>query len=323
MKTCLLSLLAQTARLQVLLVVPRGKWRRGGAYPSSIPPWLSRMAKQSKVLKVVRSKDYGPGTALLKATKIIRNPKTWLLAVDDDHAYHEELLTNLLRFAAGTPGAAVGAHGWLALSDKDATQALSAVGPSLARNLRREDVPGGPILCHFLGLLLQRAMLDGLEAPARGSPCSEHNDIWLSAHLAHFRIRRAMISDPLGAKDLATHRKRGTSLSRRRRRKPEDLCLKEYWKTYGETLWMPSPRVAICSLETSSILEELSMKGQVLHASYSCDFAHQLPSRRGSTDSRPVLASLAWDENVMLHDASLIPTINTQLQAGLVWTTCR
>ena len=101
------------------------------------------------------------------------------------------------------------------------------------------EVVGGPVLCHFLGLLVQRAMLEGLEAPARGSPCSEHNDIWLSAHLAHLRLRRAMISDPLGAKDLATHRKRGSSLSRRRRRKPENLCLKDLWEKYGDELWMP------------------------------------------------------------------------------------
>ena len=55
----------------------------------------------------------------------------------------QELLTNLLRFAAGTPGAAVGAHGWLALRGEDAT-AMEAVGPALARNLRRGEAGKQP-----------------------------------------------------------------------------------------------------------------------------------------------------------------------------------
>lgn len=197
--------------------------------------------------------------------------------MDDDHFYHKELLTNLLRFAAGTPGAAVGSHGWLALQSADASEAISRAGPLLARNLRNADVAGGPILCHFLGLLVQRSMLEGLEAPAYGSPCSEHNDIWVSAHLAKFRIRRAMMLDPLGAKNLATHRKRGTSLSRRRRRKPENLCLKDFWNKHGDKLWMPFPRVAVCTVESVHLLEALSLEGKVIHASYSCKLAEHLP----------------------------------------------
>ena len=61
------SLLEQRGTASVLLVLPRGKWRRGGSYPTSIPPWLSRMTQRSKRLRIVRSRDFGPGTALLKA----------------------------------------------------------------------------------------------------------------------------------------------------------------------------------------------------------------------------------------------------------------
>ena len=33
---------------------------------------------------------------------------------------------------------------------------------------------------------------------------------------------------------------------------------------------MPTPRVAVGSMETIEVLEELAKKGQVVHASYSC-----------------------------------------------------
>merc|ERR1719353_604120 len=46
LRDCLTSLLAQTVPLEaVLLVIPHGRWRRGGggsAYPTSLPPWLCR-----------------------------------------------------------------------------------------------------------------------------------------------------------------------------------------------------------------------------------------------------------------------------------------
>ena len=202
-------------------------------YPSALPPWLVLLKRRWRRLKVVRCEDFGPGTGLLAAAKLVRDPSAWILAVDDDHNYHPELITNLLRFAAGTPGAAVGAHGWLQLRDFDFQKASEISGPALARNLRRGDVNAGPILCHFLGLLLQRQMLQGLQPlqPPRRSACGDHNDIWLSAHLAKRRIRRAMVSDPLGASDLSTHRRQGLSLSRRRRRRPEHSCLAEFLET--------------------------------------------------------------------------------------------
>ena len=237
LKTCLRSLLEQEAPLRILLVVPRGRWRRGGAYPTALPAWLWHMQRTTR-LQVARCRDQGPGTALLRATRSLLHENTWLLAVDDDHAYHSELLTNLLRFAAGTPGSAVAAHGWLQLERK-----LTEMG-SMSRSLR-QGPPGGPILCHFLGILVQKSMLRGLRAPEATSACSEHNDIWVSAHLARQGLRRALISDPLGARSLRSHR--GHSLSGRRRRRPEEQCLKEL-QGVSPGLWRFQRRVVLCSV---------------------------------------------------------------------------
>ncbi|CAJ1338278.1 unnamed protein product [Effrenium voratum] len=270
LKACLLSLLMQKTPVSVFLVVPQGPWQRGGAYPRTLPPWLLRLQRQWRRLRVLRSRDWGPGTALLRAVEVVKEPSAWILAVDDDHCYHPELVTNLLRFAAGTPGTAVASHGWLALDEDTASRAVAAAGPALARNIRAGNTAAGPILCHFLGLLVQRAMLHGLHAQRRVSACSEHNDIWLSAHLARRRIRRAMVSDPLGAKSLATHRKRGLSLTRRRRRKPEADCLMEFHENYGDTLWKPLPRMALCAPVLPTVLEQLAAEGQVVHSAYTC-----------------------------------------------------
>ena len=195
-------------------------------------------------LQVARCRDQGPGTGLLQAARSLLHENTWLLAVDDDHAYHPKLLTNLLRFAAGTPGSAVAAHGWLQLETKPAEMG------SMSRSLRQGPL-GGPILCHFLGVLVQKSMLRGLRAPEARSACSEHNDIWVSAHLARQRLRRAVLSDPLGARSLRSHR--GHSLSGRRRRRPEDQCLRELQGS--PTLWSLERRVVLCSVWPQSPFE--------------------------------------------------------------------
>ena len=258
-------------------------------YPAALPPWLVLLKRRWRRLKVLRCKDFGPGTGLLAAAKLVRDPSAWILAVDDDHSYHPELITNLLRFAAGTPGAAVGAHGWLALSDRDFGKASQVAGPALARNLRRsaEEGPAGPILCHFLGLLLQRQMLDGLRQPSRSSSCGDHNDIWLSAHLAKQRIRRAMVSDPLGASDLSTHRRQGLSLSRRRRRRPEHSCLAEFLETHGAGLWKPFPRLVLCSLQPPLGIADLGAAGLPADAIYSCGRQPGPRDRDGRNGIRP------------------------------------
>eukprot|EP00439_Symbiodinium_sp_Y106_P038726 s1604_g4.t1 len=308
LKSCLMSLLKQQAPMQVLLAVPRGPWRRGGgsaAYPSALPPWLVLLKRRWRRLKVVRCEDFGPGTGLLAAAKLVRDPSAWILAVDDDHNYHPELITNLLRFAAGTPGAAVGAHGWLQLRDFDFQKASEISGPALARNLRRGDVNAGPILCHFLGLLLQRQMLQGLQPlqPPRRSACGDHNDIWLSAHLAKRRIRRAMVSDPLGASDLSTHRRQGLSLSRRRRRRPEHSCLAEFLETHGTELWKPFPRVVLCSLQSPLGLADhiVGAAGMPTQAVYSCGRRPRRRDRDGRDGIRWLPCSASSEEEFLSH----------------------
>eukprot|EP00928_Gymnodinium_smaydae_P055147 TRINITY_DN38745_c0_g1_i1.p1 TRINITY_DN38745_c0_g1~~TRINITY_DN38745_c0_g1_i1.p1 ORF type:complete len:565 (-),score=125.63 TRINITY_DN38745_c0_g1_i1:105-1799(-) len=301
LRECLESLLQQSATLEaVLLTVPRGPWRRGGGsdrYPAALPSWLralrlrsSRRDRRQPRLRVLRGRDRGPGTGLLTAARHLRrDPTAWILAVDDDHVYHPHLLDNLLRFAAGTPGAAVAAHGWLALSQEEL--AASRAGPGLERSLRAWDLPAGPILCGFLGVLVQRAMLDGLEPPVSGGDCGDHNDIWISAHLARLRVRRALLADPLGARALATHKQRsgvaaplppedspasaassdrlaaaaaatdggvaargrgGESLTSRRRRRPEAACVQEFFNRFGPALWAPEPRVVLCGVRLAT-----------------------------------------------------------------------
>eukprot|EP00929_Paragymnodinium_shiwhaense_P068149 TRINITY_DN34248_c0_g1_i2.p1 TRINITY_DN34248_c0_g1~~TRINITY_DN34248_c0_g1_i2.p1 ORF type:complete len:439 (-),score=33.95 TRINITY_DN34248_c0_g1_i2:216-1460(-) len=269
LKRCLESILEQSTPLKaVLLALPRGPWRRGtssasAGYPAFVPRWLRAMQKrrrgrqpQLRILRRVR--DRGAGTGLLAAADYLRDkPKAWLLLVDDDVAYDRRLLETLLAFAAGTPGAAVSAQGWLAVPP--GTEEVEEAGPLLERNLRSWPTVAGPILCGYLGVLLQSAMLSGIEPPAKASACKDHNDIWISAHLARQRIRRAFIAAPLQARALDTHVTArgdglhfdvdsigGASLTRRRRRRPEQECVLEFQARFGDELWRPKPRVVLC-----------------------------------------------------------------------------
>ena len=49
---------------------------------------------------------------------------------------------------------------------------------------------------------------------------------------------------------------------------------------------MPVPRVAVCTIETMDLFEQLSKTGQVLHAAYSCD--HPRPGARRPRHLRSV-----------------------------------
>eukprot|EP00927_Polykrikos_kofoidii_P068319 TRINITY_DN63688_c0_g1_i1.p1 TRINITY_DN63688_c0_g1~~TRINITY_DN63688_c0_g1_i1.p1 ORF type:complete len:543 (-),score=75.06 TRINITY_DN63688_c0_g1_i1:198-1826(-) len=286
LRFCLESLLAQSVTVEaVLLSVPRGRWRRGGGasiYPTTLPAWLLRFQRRHRGrLRVLRGvRDLGPGTGLIAAAEYLRgDPTAWVLAVDDDHVYHPNLLGNLLRFAAGTPGSAAGAHGWLALIGDDV--AKSRAGPGLERSLRSWEQEAGPVLCGFLGVLLQRAMLDGLTPPEPGSACGDHNDIWLAAHLARWRVRRALMADPLGARALLTHKKSGqrlggVSLTGRRRRRPEEACVAEFAKRYSDgLLWAAMPRVVLCGAKLGSpllraLFDQAASGLGVVHAAYEC-----------------------------------------------------
>jgi hypothetical protein len=85
------SLLAQTMMPdRIILVLPMTCDREPGGY--DIPSWLSDYGHRVSLARP--TKDCGPGSKLLGALPLLREP-TCLILVDDDMAYHERFLASL------------------------------------------------------------------------------------------------------------------------------------------------------------------------------------------------------------------------------------
>merc|ERR1719409_1149139 len=104
------SMLAQTWPIAKLyLSVPHTFGRTGESYV--IPSWL----RDKEGVHLLRCDDLGPGTHLLNALGVERDPFTFIVNVDDDHIYAPGLVETLMRAALAHPGKAIAAQGFLSV----------------------------------------------------------------------------------------------------------------------------------------------------------------------------------------------------------------
>lgn len=187
------SMLRQTWPIQALyLSIPFVFGRTGEQYV--IPAWL--MAK--KGVKLERCADMGPGTHLLNALRLERDPWSFIAVVDDDHIYGPDLVETLMRSALASPGTAIAAQGFLSIPglrlDKDSPRYLHG----------HQIFEAGPVLVSYLGVVYQRGFFDDSVFDYEGfsQKCVYQDDMWFSAHLAKKGIKRAVLGAALGVQEL-------------------------------------------------------------------------------------------------------------------------
>lgn len=167
------SLLRQTRPLDAVYLFVPHKFRRDNS-EYVLPPWLL----QKEGVTVVRCEDHGPSTHMMEVLKVERDPRTFILQVDDDQQYGSKMLDMMLR--SGTrlcPGRAIGGG-----TQHDYTYLAS------------------PVLEGVHGVLFQRSFFDPSVFDYEGfhPSCRLHDDLWLSAHLAKRGVQRECMHARLG-----------------------------------------------------------------------------------------------------------------------------
>eukprot|EP00438_Fugacium_kawagutii_P030979 Skav203555 [mRNA] locus=scaffold3576:90302:92450:+ [translate_table: standard] len=107
-----------------------------------IEPVIDSMLRQTleaKPIRITRCVDLGPGTHLLNGLRLVSDPWTFMVVVDDDHIYGggegrreadldgAELIEQLMRSALANPGSAVAAQGFLSVPGILESQELTSL----------------------------------------------------------------------------------------------------------------------------------------------------------------------------------------------------
>eukprot|EP00435_Cladocopium_sp_Y103_P072534 s79_g40.t1 len=171
------SLLNQSRVLDMIyLFVPRTFLRDSTIY--DIPEWLESKASKVHNFQLRRCVDSGPATHMHQVLRMERNPKTYILQVDDDQIYGHRLLEKLLTATGPLPGRAIGA----------ATQ-------------HAYHYLQGAVMEGVHGVLFQRKFFDSWASNYEGFPstCRLHDDLWFSAHLARKGFHRESLFNRFGS----------------------------------------------------------------------------------------------------------------------------
>lgn len=164
------SVLGQSYKADTFYIfVPHIFQRDSTAYV--VPDWLDQYHAEGKVV-LVRCDDRGPGTDVLGALELERDPDTYIFKLDDDQVYGKDTLNLLIRAAAIMPGRAISA---------DSTQYY----PHMS----------GLILQGVHGMIFQRKLFDDSifdysVAGNMSKHCWLHDDLWYTMHFAKKGIRR-------------------------------------------------------------------------------------------------------------------------------------
>jgi len=65
--------------------------------PYNVPEWLIKLEKENSKLRLFRSEDYGPPTKIIPTIQRVLDPETYLIIVDDDHAYERSMIIEHLK----------------------------------------------------------------------------------------------------------------------------------------------------------------------------------------------------------------------------------
>ena len=155
------SFINQTLRpTSILINIPIISFR-GEKY--KIPEWLKEYDREGLVRIIKLSKDYGPGTKLYGALKVVDNPNAIIVIADDDIVHSKRWFENIIFF-----------------SEKDPKSACSY----LKWNYKGIDVGQG-----YMGVAMRRGMIrdDILNFP--DVSCIRGDDLWISAYLHNKNIK--------------------------------------------------------------------------------------------------------------------------------------
>ncbi|CAE7245929.1 unnamed protein product, partial [Symbiodinium pilosum] len=125
------------------------------------------------------SDDWGPATKLLAALQVEKDPKTWLITVDDDTKYHKDTLLALVLAATYLPWNVSPAF-WCEEAWADGYRSLKKRTMDRGEEGTVHGWCGG-----FAGVLFKRFMVGDhvfnfSEAPLG---CRTHDDVWWGGHL--------------------------------------------------------------------------------------------------------------------------------------------
>eukprot|EP00929_Paragymnodinium_shiwhaense_P091752 TRINITY_DN51656_c0_g1_i1.p1 TRINITY_DN51656_c0_g1~~TRINITY_DN51656_c0_g1_i1.p1 ORF type:complete len:568 (-),score=114.44 TRINITY_DN51656_c0_g1_i1:12-1604(-) len=186
------AMLGQTWPVEAVhLSIPDRYNRTGETY--ELPDWLYQKAG----LHIHRCEDLGPGTHLMNGLRIVREPFTFMVVVDDDHLYAPDLVETLMRSALAYPGSAVAAQGFLSVPGLKITK-------DDPRYLHDQGIASGPVLVSYLGVVYQRGFFDDevFDYTTTSMQCRFQDDMWFSAHLARKGIKRLVLGAALGVQEL-------------------------------------------------------------------------------------------------------------------------
>lgn len=184
LRTTLISVRRQRLRPdRVVVCVPPRSVREARDY--LIPSWL---AGDGLAEAITVAEDLGPATKLLGVLPAVTDPDAIIVTVDDDVAYHEQILEKLVDHALRCPDAAIGFAGF------DAGR-LIAEGEYDAYNETRPrsaDPAVVDVLEGWAGVAYRRRFFDGSAFDRRGFPDDVFfvDDVWLAGCLARRQIRR-------------------------------------------------------------------------------------------------------------------------------------
>jgi len=216
------SMLRQTwPASEIYMSIPYVFNRTGETY--QIPEWMER-----KPIRLMRCEDLGPGTHLLNGLRLEDDPWTFIVVVDDDHIYGEELIEQLMRSALANPGSAVAAQGFLSVPGILQSQELTSLeqqGIQRPRYLQDQGFPAGPVLVSYLGVVYQRGFFDErvFQYDQACQQCRYQDDMWFSAHLALKGIRRFVLGAALGVQELTEMHLGPESLTKWPENRPRDI----------------------------------------------------------------------------------------------------
>ena len=178
------SLVDQTAPAdEILLAVPRFSQREQCAY--RVPKFLA----ETSAVRLLPCEDWGPATKLIPALEHEREPRTLILAVDDDTIYPPDMIANLLAWHACYPDAALGLRGWSLPASLDWHATRTRYGTELDEPLAVDVLTG------TWGILVQPRFFDDRVRDYSAAPREAFfvDDVWFNGHLARSRTPRLVI----------------------------------------------------------------------------------------------------------------------------------
>jgi hypothetical protein len=109
-KICIDSLLALNySNYEIHFNIPFLNKKTGNKY--IIPEWLQQISSKQEKLKIFRTDDFGPPTKIAPTLERVTDNQAFIIILDDDFAYHPNIIKNHLEAHERNENAAIGYAG--------------------------------------------------------------------------------------------------------------------------------------------------------------------------------------------------------------------